>query len=422
VNAILISAIASNQGKTILSAALLYHFRKSVRPFKVGPDYIDPQFHKAICDTDSINLDTFIMNNSQVKWIFNNYNDKDTSIVEGVMGFYDGMDKGCSAYDVGKLLKIPTILLLDASGSYITISAVLKGLKTYKSDNTIKAIVLNNISSAMHYELIKKQIYKDFDDIEVLGWIEKNLPCLKDTHLGLDLVDANKTTLKTISEKVLQHIDLEKLKEVTTFKKEINNNYPFEKIIKSNKKATIIKDDNFSFLYHDNLKVLESVFNEVEIVNPIKDEQISKDSTFVYILGGYIETQDAYEKIRNSNKFKESLLNHVKHKGYVYAECAGLLFLSKNVDNNKMMNILDASFTLTKKRVRLGYYYCQNGLKGHAFHYTRPLDTKNACDILSKKYNSKGEFAAWKKQNIYGTYLHTMFRNNLNILKDYFGI
>ncbi len=61
---------------------------------------------------------------------FNKYNNKDICIVEGVMGFYDGMDKACSAYDVSKLLKIPTILILDASGSYITISAVLKGLKT----------------------------------------------------------------------------------------------------------------------------------------------------------------------------------------------------------------------------------------------------------------------------------------------------
>jgi cobyrinic acid a,c-diamide synthase len=223
--AFVISAIASNQGKTILTTALLYHYRKSVRPFKIGPDYIDPQFHKAICDTNSINLDTFMMNKSQVKWIFNKYNNKDICIVEGVMGFYDGMDKACSAYDVSKLLKIPTILILDASGSYITISAVLKGLKTYKKDNTIKAIVLNNISSSMHYELIKRQVNEDFDDIEILGWIEKNLPCLKDTHLGLDLTDAKKETLQKLSKEVLKHIDLEKLQKISAYTKKKNNNY-----------------------------------------------------------------------------------------------------------------------------------------------------------------------------------------------------
>lgn len=77
---------------------------------------------------------------------------------------------------------------------------------------------------------------------------------------------------------------------------------------------------------------------------------------------------------------------------------------------------------MTLKEYRLGYYHSQSGLKGHAFHYTKPLDTSLGCDILSKKINSKGEVGAWKKKNVYGTYLHTMFRNNINILKDYFGI
>ena len=191
-NAICISAIASNQGKTLLTTALLWHFKKSVRPFKIGPDFIDPQFHESICQTPSINLDSFLMNDNQVEWLFSRYSDKNFSILEGVMGFYDGLDKGCSAYGVSKLLKIPTLLVLDGSGSYITISAVLKGMKTYKDDNTIKAVVLNKLSSKMHFELIKKQILEDFDDILVLGWIEKNLPTLKSTHLGLDLNETKK--------------------------------------------------------------------------------------------------------------------------------------------------------------------------------------------------------------------------------------
>ena len=184
--AVCISAIASNHGKTLLTTALLYYFKKSVRPFKVGPDYIDTQFHQKICNTPSINLDSFMMQKEQVKWIYNNYSDKDISIVEGVMGFYDGMDKGCSTYEITKLLKIPTILIVDASGSYIPQSAVLKGLKTYKKDNTIKGVILNKLSSYRHFKLIKKCIEKDGLDITVLGWIKKDLQSLKHTHLGLD--------------------------------------------------------------------------------------------------------------------------------------------------------------------------------------------------------------------------------------------
>ena len=95
------------------------------------------------------------MNEAQVKWMFDKYSDKDISILEGVMGFYDGMDKNASAYDVTKLLNIPTIIVLDGSGSYITLSAIIKGLKTYQDGNTIKAVVFNHISSIGHFELIK---------------------------------------------------------------------------------------------------------------------------------------------------------------------------------------------------------------------------------------------------------------------------
>jgi cobyrinic acid a,c-diamide synthase len=168
IKSLCISATASNQGKTLLTTALLYHYRDSVRPFKIGPDFVDPQFHEFICGTPSINLDTFIMNHKQVKWMFQHYSDKNISILEGVMGFYDGMDRGCSAYDVSKLLDTPTILLLDGSSSYITVSAILYGLVNYR-DNSIKAVVLNRLSSENHFELIKKQIEADFENIVVVG-------------------------------------------------------------------------------------------------------------------------------------------------------------------------------------------------------------------------------------------------------------
>ena len=419
--AICISAISSNQGKTLLTTALLHYFRKSVRAYKIGPDYIDPQFHEAICSRPSINLDTFLMNEKQVNWIFNKYNDQNISIIEGVMGFYDGMDKGSSAYDLTKLLKIPTLLLLDASGSYITISAVLKGLKTYKQDNTTKAVVLNKVSSLSHYELIKNQIEKDFDDVFVLGWIKKDLSTLKQTHLGLDLINANSQILENLSKDVLEYIDLEKLEDIATFTPNFIENYPFENFKKVDKKISIVKDENFSFIYYDNIIFLEEIFEKVEFIDSTKDEKISEDSDVVYICGGYVETTNAYDKIKNASNFRNSLINHSKTK-YIYAECAGLLYLGNRVDNKQMSSILDVDFTLEKKRVRLGYYYSTNGIKGHAFHYTKPLDISNGVDILSKLENQKGEIGAWKNNKIYGTYLHTMFRNNINILKDYFGI
>ncbi len=420
-----ISGTSSNSGKTILTTALLYHYKNSVRPFKIGPDYIDPQFHKKVCGTPSVNLDSFIMNENQVKWIFQNYNDKDVAILEGVMGFYDGDDKGCSAYSISKLLNIPTILLLDCRGSYITISAVLLGLKTYKKDNTIKAVVLNHISSSMHYKLIKDIINKEHKDIVVLGWIKKELDSLSDTHLGLDIEDLSK--IEDISKDVLENIDLNILEDLTlNTKSSTLTTYPFEILEKQNRYLVIVNDENFSFLYYDNLEFLKSLFKKVTIISSIKDEVIPNDADIVYICGGYVESSIAYNRVKDSYNFQASLISHSKTKK-IYAECAGLLYLGNRVDDKKMSGILDIDFTLEDKFTRLGYYYNEANIKGHSFHYTKAINDINrftkeskAFDILSKKPNGIGKVGSWESKNkkVFGTYLHTMFRNNVELIKE----
>ncbi|WP_428026664.1 cobyrinate a,c-diamide synthase [Arcobacter sp.] len=412
--AICVSASASNQGKTVLTTALLYHFRNSVRPFKMGPDFIDPQFHKIVCQTPSINLDRYMMNKKQLQWLFNHYSDKEVSVCEGVMGFYDGHDKKSSAYDITKLLNIPTIILLDGSGSYITVSAVLKGLKSYKKDNTIKAVVLNKIASQGHYELIKKIIEKDFKDIKVLGWIKSGIESLSDTHLGLDLKDLNK--IEKISHEVLEHIDIKKLEKISKIKKKKNIKYPFKKIDKIDKKLALVYDKNFSFLYYDNLQFLKEIFREVVIVDSTKDEIIPENTDVVYICGGYVETDEAYNRVKNSNKFRNSLINHAKDKT-IYAECAGLLYLGNKVDEKDMSSILDVSFVKEKRFQRMGYYFNEDGIKGHAFHYTKPTDENSGFDRLSKSQELIGKFGSWEKNRVFGTFLHCMLRGNIKLIK-----
>ncbi len=411
--AICISATASNQGKTVLTTALLYHYRDSVQPFKIGPDYIDPQFHKIVCGTPSINLDRFMMNKKQLSWLFNHYSKKEVSICEGVMGFYDGSDKKSSAYDISKLLKIPTIILLDGSGSYITVSALLKGLKTYKKDNTIKGVVLNKIASQSHYLLIKNIIEKDFDNIKVIGWIKKDIEALSDTHLGLDLNDLSK--IEAISKEVLTNIDIKSLEKISTISKQENIEYPFKKVKKQKAKLAIVNDSNFSFLYHDNLNFLKEIFSDVIIIDSTNDEEIPKDTDIVYICGGYVETNKAYEKIKTSKNFKKSLIKHAKTKR-VYGECAGLLYLGQSVDEKQMSGILDISFSKENRFQRMGYYYSESGLKGHAFHYTKAKNPENGFDKLSKIKEGDGINGSFQKNKVYGTYLHSMFRGNKKLI------
>jgi cobyrinic acid a,c-diamide synthase len=423
VKAFCISAIASNQGKTILTTALLYHFRDSVRPFKIGPDFIDPQFHEYVCATPSINLDTYMMTEEQVRWLFARYADRDMGIIEGVMGYYDGEDRGCSAYSVSKLLGVPTVLVLDGSGSYITLSAVLKGLLTYREDHTITAVVLNKISSPSHYDLIRKQIERDHPHLTILGWIPKNLPALHNTHLGLDLED--KTTLDTLTEQVLRHIDIRKLTILSDTKPRTSTHYPlpaypFPPIPRIDRTLAIVHDRNFSFLYHDNARFLDEVFREVIRVDATADEPIPAHCDAVYLPGGYVETEEAYARIARADRFRDSLVAHAASKP-IYAECAGLLYLGRRVDDKPMSGILDATFTLEDRFVRLGYYENSAGVRGHAFHYTRPTEATAArgYDPLRKRPDTPGEPGSWRAGRVIGTYLHTFFRNNPHLLNHF---
>jgi len=410
--ALVISAIASNQGKTLLTMALLQHYKKSVRPFKCGPDFIDPQFHEKIAGTPSVNLDAFMMSESQVEWSYAKYFDRDVAIVEGVMGYYDGMDKGSSAYDIAKIINVPTLLILDAGGSYITISAILKGMCEFRSDNTIKAVVLNKVSSDMHYELVKKHIEKEVPHIKVCGWIQKGLKSLSSRHLGLDLKELEGESIEQITQEVLDHIELDVLESVMDVELKSVSKYPFARVEKKDELCVLVKDENFSFVYHDNLEYLKELYREVKIIESTKDEEIPKNADIVIIPGGYVETEESYAKVKNSLAFKASLKRHAMSKS-LYAECAGLIYLGASCDDKEMSKILPITFELTNKRERLGYYKCElDGeiKKGHAFHYTRVVSAPKTDIKLYKVSKKTAKEGGYRQDAVFATYLHTMWR------------
>ena len=414
-----IASCSSGRGKTVLSSALMYRFRDIVRAFKIGPDFIDPRFHARLCGRASVNLDSFIMNEEQLKRLFVD-NSAKLNLIEGAMGFYDGEDRGCSTHSVTAALRVPVVLLMDASGSYITLSALLKGMREYRRGNMIKAVVLNRVSSASHYERIASILAREHPDIELLGWIGRELPSLHSTHLGLDMGDIS--LMQSIASQVLEHIDMDALlsiaKSAQIAEPETQNPFPAHDI--GGKKAVLVHDENFSFLYHDNYLFLKESFGEVQIVSAVKDEEIDPRSDLVLLCGGYVESEEAYARIAGSKRFADSLRSYLQGGGRVYAECAGLLYLSERVDDKRMSGILPLAFHMEKRFQRLGYYYDESGTKGHAFHYPRPDEASlcKACGRLSKEPRGEGSGGVWcaYEGRLRATYLHTMFRAYPDIL------
>ena len=408
--ALCIAATASNVGKTLLTTALLHHFRGDVRPFKIGPDFIDPQFHRTLSGTAGINLDGYIMTSRQLRWLFTQYATRSIALVEGVMGYYDGIEYQSSTYDITRTLGIPTVLVMDASGSYTTLSALFEGIRRYRNDHTLKAVVFNRVASPSHYARLVDLFAKDHPDIVVAGYITRNLPDVEHTHLGLRL--SQQSHVASLAKRVLEHIDTTRLERVASSYTPIPSyTYPFASIKPLPYRLGIIHDENFSFLYHDNIAFLKEMFKEVRFFRATNNEALDETIDVCYIPGGYVETDEAYARIRSASDVCESLHRHAQTKP-IYAECAGMLYLSQRIDDKPMCGLLDAEFSLASRFVRLGYYYNSSGVRGHAFHYTRPTPEtlRKGIDPLCKPRSDTAQPGSWQNGNVYGTYLHTMFR------------
>ncbi len=222
---IAISAPRSGSGKTLVTMALMDYIHNQVdpiQPFKIGPDYIDPLFHYAVTGVPSVNLDTYLMTPEQVRYLYNRYtnsNDSDRAmgrigVMEGVMGFYDGIDRGSSTYDVTRSLGIPTVIVLPANGISHTLSALLFGLLAYKKDHTIQGVILNHVGSESHYKILYKTLKSDFPDLRIAGWIPSRLDVISSRHLGLNTEELDTSTLRLATNKVLEHVNLNILSEL----------------------------------------------------------------------------------------------------------------------------------------------------------------------------------------------------------------
>ena len=216
-----------------------------------------------------------------------------------------------------------------------------------------------------------------------------------------------------MTEDVLAHIELDVLESVMDVSVSSVSDYPFKRVEKKDELCVLVKDENFSFVYHDNLNYLKELYREVKIIESTKDEEIPKNADIVIIPGGYVETPSSYERVKESKKFKTSLQDHAQSKR-VYAECAGLIYLGESCDEKEMSGILPIKFELTDKRERLGYYKCElensKELKGHAFHYSRIISAPPADIKLYKLSKQSAKDGGYKQDKITATYLHTMWR------------
>ena len=212
-SAFLIAAPTSGSGKTTIARGLMALLRKkgySVQPFKCGPDYIDTKFHEVVCGRASINLDTFMASAEHVRALFAQYGaDADISIVEGMMGLFDGYDRdrGSSA-EIARVLQLPVVLVVDARSAAYSMAALLSGFLNFRKDLRFAGVIYNKVGSERHFQMLR-QVCDDLG-VACLGYLPKSASLEQGSrYLGLDFSEQAETSLLT--DLLDQHVNWQQL-------------------------------------------------------------------------------------------------------------------------------------------------------------------------------------------------------------------
>ncbi len=417
VNRIVISALSSGSGKTMVSCGLIRAFKNrglKVSARKCGPDYIDTMFHRTALSVPTGNLDPYFTDGDMLKYLLaSGCGDSDITIIEGVMGYYDGMGGvscACSTYEAANKTDSPVILVLDASGISVTLSAMVKGVLEYRRDNNIKGLILNRVAPSF-YDRLKGVLEKECG-VRVFGYLEKMDDIrIESRHLGLiqphelDKIDEK---LDLIAGKLSKTVDLDAILAVSRDACRLNtappssladilNSDAAEEVRKARPVIAIARDEAFSFFYDDNIRLLSELGADIRYFSPLKDTALPEGTQGIILYGGYPENH-AHGLSENT-----AMLTAVRraHKDGIpiIAECGGFMYLCDSLTDTegntyKLCGCLPGALHNKGRLTRFGYMEARalrDGLygkagttfRGHEFHHYDSSD--NGSDFAARK-------------------------------------
>lgn len=408
---VMLAAPASGSGKTLITCGLLQllvNRGRKAAAFKCGPDYIDPMFHRKVIGTPSKNLDTFFTDENKTRYLFGKEAGKaDISILEGVMGFYDGVGgvtTTASSYDLAKVTDTPVILVVNAKGMSLSVIPMIKGFLEYRQDSHIQGVILNQ-TTKMTYQLVKEPIERELG-IAALGYVPKcEEYAIESRHLGLitpEEVAGLREKLQGLAGLLEETLEVEKLLALSETAKELEWEESDvakwkPEVLGKAPRIGVARDEAFCFCYQDNLELLEEMGAELVEFSPLHDETLPKHLDGLLLYGGYPElyAQQLSQNSMMRKQIKETIL-----KGIPYlAECGGFLYLQETMEDMEgrkypMAGVIKGQAYRTQKLGRFGYITLTTeeafqllkkgeNIKGHEFHYFDT--TENGTDYHAGK-------------------------------------
>jgi cobyrinic acid a,c-diamide synthase len=429
---LIIAGTTSGVGKTSITCSIIYGLKKkgySIQPYKVGPDYIDPSYLSAVSGNECRNLDVWLMGKKELVKSFVKNSKSDISIIEGVMGYYDGFSGNSSlssTYHVATLLRAPVILVLDASKTARSIAATVLGFTKFHRDSRIAGLILNKIGSKKHENLCRQAL--EPLKIPILGVIPSNSEISMDSrHLGLIPVQEQnlQKRILIVAKKISESLNIEQLIKLTKSVSQIKK-IPEDKPKKLKTTIAVALDNSFNFYYQDNIDALRREGAKIKFFSPIHDKKIP-NCDGIYIGGGFPEVLG--NSLEKNQKTKRIIKTFAENETPIYAECGGLMYLTKSIDYGnkkfKMVGLFDAETKMTKK-MKLNYTKgtitsnciiskSSKHLQGHEFHYSKldsvSNDSKFAyrLDIGDGIKNHKDGLIEY---NVLASYGHLYFDNS----------
>ncbi len=401
---ILLAAGASGSGKTLITCGLLQALVNrgmKVASFKCGPDYIDPMFHSKVIGTKSRNLDTFFTGREKTRELLAvNSEGCDIAVMEGVMGYYDGVggiSTMASAYDLADSTDTPVILIVNSKGMSLSLLAYIKGFLEYKKDSHIKGVIFNQMSP-MLYQRMKEAVEKELG-ISVYGYVPKVEDCvIESRHLGLVLpeeIPELKDRLVRLADILEKSLDIDGILSLASGAKELEN--PVEKEgaeisswkLPKRVRLAVADDEAFCFFYEDNLRLLEEMGAELVRFSPMRDSGVPQNTDGLLLYGGYPELNA--KKLEDNHSMRKDIREKILSGMPCMAECGGFMYLHEEMEDmegklRRMAGVISGKAYRTPKLSRFGYITLTlkegetvfgvnpGKLPAHEFHY---FDSEN---------------------------------------------
>ena len=432
INRLMIAAPTSGSGKTTVVCGLLkalLNQQLNTVAFKSGPDYIDPMFHSKVIGAKSRNLDLFLLGKEITKYLLvRNANKADIAILEGAMGFYDGLgsDTRASAYELAQVTQTPVVLLINAKGAALSLAAIIKGFKDFRSDSNIQGVILNNVNP-MTYAYYKEALERE-TGVPLLGYFPHLAECnLESRHLGLvtaEEVQNLQDIIASLATQATKTLNLPALLALAEQAPPLS--YTDIKVQPlGDVTIAVAQDKAFCFYYQDALDLLAELGVQLVSFSPLADKKLPSCDG-VILGGGYPEVYAT--QLSENKELRLDLSDKIAAGLPTLAECGGFMYLLDKFVGNEQeyawVGAVTGSSSMTKKLNRFGYItltaqkdnmLCHAGdtINAHEFHYSD--STNNGVDFVAAKNTGKRSWPCiHATSSLYAGYPHMHLWGNRN--------